>query len=136
MGKYKQAYLDAMKPGKTLKFYMNEAPKVEDFYQIGETMATKKKIKKTEVEVDYSVVNDKATGDPVAGHAFVKVLKEMTEGYNTLYEKGLSTSMIAILVAHYGGCTVNEATAVFNGIKELSAKLKYKNSDEDLPEFD
>lgn len=115
------------------KLALSEIKAIHSHMSEDKYMPIKKKIKTA--KPDDSLINDNATGDPVQGEAFVKVVNELMEGYTLLYEKGLSTSMIAVLVAHYGGCTVNEATAVFNGVKELAAKLKYKQPDCELPEF-
>ena len=104
------------------------------------TIKPKKMIKKLsgwkEVPAEDSPINDKPTGHPVSTEGFEKVVKELLAGYTYLYDKGLSTSMIVVLCAHYGGTTVAEAQAVFNGLKELAVKLKYKNEGADLPEID
>lgn len=83
-----------------------------------------------------SPVNETPTGQPVSGPGFEKVLNELLVGYKHLYDNGLSTSMIAVLAAHYGGTTIAEATAVFTGLKLLKEKLEYKGVMLDMPEID
>ena len=103
--------------------------------------AKMKKIKKLtgwkEVEPEEpSTINDSPTGQAVTTEGFEKVVGQLLVGYKYLYDQGLTTSMIAVLCAHYGGTSVAEATAVFNGLKELKSKLEYKNPEIEFPEIE
>ena len=85
---------------------------------------------------EQSPINDAPTGQPVTTAGFEKVVGQLLVGYKYLYDQGLTTSMIAVLCAHYGGTSIAEATAVFNGLKELKAKLEHKNPEIEFPEIE